>query len=466
MAQFDNKDILSLGKTPLTTVLILAWPAIVEQLLLTLVQYVDTAMVGSIGPMATAAVGINASIMWLINGIISAIAVGFSVVVAQSIGSGDLEKARNTIKQALITTVFMGILLMLGFLVLAPYIPLALGADSTIAPLATKYLKIILLSLPLHMGATIFSSILRCMGDTKTPMFLNATTNVINIILNIFLIFPTREINLFGETITLWGADLGVVGAATATAISTGFIGLMLVVVMFKRKDFFGLYLRESYRPNKQILGAAVKLGLPVALERITITMGQVLMTMIVTRMGSISLAANHIAVTAESISYLPASGIAFAATTLVGQAIGAGKKEEAVKFGKLATRIGVVFLCFTGTCLFLFSNFLAGLFTNDLEVQTLASQMLKIVAFAQPLFAASIVLSGALRGAGDTKWPFAISLLSMWGVRVVLALILTVGFGFGLPAVWIAMVCDLNTKGILCIIRFKTGKWYKKIVT
>ncbi|MEG2295705.1 MAG: MATE family efflux transporter, partial [Oscillospiraceae bacterium] len=112
---------------------------------------------------------------------------------------------------------------------------------------------------------------------------------------------------------------------------------------------------------------------------------------------------------------------------------------------------IGVIFLCFTGLCLFVFSNFLAGLFTNDAQVQELASNMLKIVSFAQPLFAASIVLSGALRGAGDTKWPFAISLICMWGV---------------LPAVWIAMVCDLNMKGILCIIRFRTGKWYKKELT
>ena len=214
------------GKSHLGILMMLAWPAILEQLLLTLVRYVDTAMVGSLGANATAAVAINASPTWLISSILSAIGVGYSVQVAHSIGAKDKQATARIVRQALLAVLFMGISIMLICLLIAPHLPKWMGAQPDVLPDAVRYLQIYVLSLPFQCGSYTFSAVLRCMGDTKTPLILNTAANLLNVVLNFFLIFPTRPTELFGMSFTVPGAGWGVAGAAIATTISTAITGL------------------------------------------------------------------------------------------------------------------------------------------------------------------------------------------------------------------------------------------------
>lgn len=436
----------------------LAIPAIIEQFLITMVSYVDTAMVGSLGAQATAAIAINASSTWLIGGILSSIGVGYSVQVAFYSGAKDFEKVRTVVRQAILAVVVVGLLVMAIGQSIASSLPVWLGAGEDILQDARIYIRIYMLAIPFQCATAVFSAILRCMGDTKTPMVLNTSSNLLNVVLNFFLIFPTRQVG----GITIPGAGLGVAGAAIATATSVSIVGATLVILMYRRHTPYQIHLKEDYRPNKEIIKKAVGLGIPVALERITMSSGQVFMTKMVSGLGTVALAANHVAVTAEGISYMPATGISFAATTLVGQSLGAQKKEDARSYGKLSGWVGFALSAFMGLLLFVFSMPLSSIFSSDSEVIDLSAKMLRIVAFSEPMFGVSIVLSGALRGAGDTRYPFYIGLLCMIGLRCVLAPIFIFVLHMGLEAVWIAMVIDLCVRGVLCILRFGSAKWLR----
>lgn len=438
----------------------LSWPAILEQLLGTLVSYVDTAMVGVLGAAATAAVSINASPIWLVGGILSGIGVGYSVQVANSVGARDEQKARRAIVQALLAVLIVGFGFLAILQLLANHIPHWMGAKPDVLPNAIRYLRFYTLCMPGHAVLYVFSAVLRCTGDTKTPLFLNSSANILNMILNFLLIYPTREVTLFGLTFTVPGAGLGVGGAAAASAISIDVAGLILVMVVLRR---FGLFRRgsgDSLRPNPIIIRTAASLGLPYIAERMSINLGQITMVRIVASIGTTALAAHHIATTAEGLCYLPAYGISAAATALVGQCVGAKSKEDAKAYGVLAGKIGFLLCVVTGAVLFLAARPLAGIFSPDGEVVALTATILRIVSVSEPFFALSIVLFGSLRGANDTRHPMFICLLSMWVVRIVLTVVFVFVFRWGLPGVWAAMALDLILRGILSALRWRSGKW------
>lgn len=445
-------------KATLGAVLFLAWPAIVEQIMITLVQYVDTAMVGSLGSQATAAVGLTASTTWLFNGFFAAAAIGFSVQVAQHLGAGREEEARRVVWQSLRFTVLFGVLMgAVGFALSFP-LPALLGAEPAVQGDASLYFRIMACAMPFTLGTNMFSAVIRCAGDTKTPMVLNLMINVFNVILNTLFIYPTRPVEVLGLRFTMWGAGWGVGGAAFASGLSTALVCLLFLAALFRKKSPIRISLKKRYKFERGCLLAAWRLGLPAALERSIMCVAQIVITAIITGIGTVAVAANHLAVTAESISYLPASGVAVAGTTLVGQAIGAGRKDLAQRFARMVTWMGVGMMTLGGAVLFLFAPQLIMIFSQEAEVIDLGSQVLRIVAFAEPLFGASIVASGALRGAGDSKGPFLISLASMWGVRITLSLAL-VG-GLGLVGVWLAMAAELCARGLIFLARLYRGKW------
>ena len=451
------------SRRPVAVMLALAWPSILEQLLLTLASYVDTAMVGSLGAGATAAVAINSSSVWLITGLLSAVAVGYSVQVAHSIGAGETQRAREIVRQALMAALGFGLAMMALCASLSPWIPRWLGAEEAILPDARRYLFFYTLGLPLQTALAVFSAIFRCMGDTRTPLLFNTGSNLLNVVLNFLLIFDTRTVELFGRPVTLWGAGMGVAGAAIATACSGSLAGLLLTSLAFRRHNPLVISLRDRYRPDSLIIRQAVRLAVPVALERVTISSGQLLLTRIVAGLGTVALAANHVAVTAEGISYLPALGIGFAATTLVGQSVGARDLRGARLYGRLCAVAGLLFSTMGGVLIFLLATPLSRIFSSDPQVVEQAARMLRIVAVAEPMFGVSIVLSGGLRGAGDTTFPFLIVLAGMWAVRVVLAPILLFVFHMGLASAWIAMAADLVVRGGFCILRFLRLDWEKQ---
>ncbi len=441
--------------THLGVLLMLAWPAILEQLLLTLVRYVDTAMVGSLGANATAAVAINSSPTWLITSVLGAIGVGYSVQVAHSIGAKDKHATERVIEQTFLAVVVMGAGITVLCLLISPYLPGWLGAEAAVAPDAVRYLQIFLLSLPFQAGSFAFSAVLRCMGDTKTPLLLNTTANLLNVVLNLFFIFPSRTVTLGGTTLRLFGFGWGVSGAAIATAIATTVTGVGITYCAMFRKKEYTISLRDCFKPDRTIIRRAMELGIPTALERAIVTSGQLVITRINASLGTTALAAAHVAITAEALSYLPADGISYATTALVGQSYGAKEYEDSRRYGILAGWTGFTLSSIMGTLLFLFAHPLASIFSSDPGVIELAANMLRIVAICQPMFGVAIVLSGALRGLGDTRFPLVISIAGMWLVRCTTAPLLVYVLGLGLAGSWVAMVFDLCLRGALCIFRF-----------
>ncbi|SHK03684.1 putative efflux protein, MATE family [Anaerobranca californiensis DSM 14826] len=444
---------------PRKRVMNLAWPAILEMFMSTLVQFVDTAMVGQLGAVAISAVSLNTSPMWFITGIFTGVSVGATALVARYIGANKLGEANNAAKQSLILGTIMGAIITILTLTLGQYLPKFMGAEPEVLPYATMYLKILGTTFILHFISFIASGILRGAGDTKTPMRINVLANIVNIIGNFFLIFPTRELIIGNTVITIWGADLGVIGAAISTAFSRGLAGIIVLYILFSGKLNIKLK-KEKIFFDVDMLFKILKIGAPAAMERVVMSSGQILFTRVVATLGTTVLAAHHLAIVAESISYMPGFGFSMAATTLVGQGLGENKPDDAYKYGMETLKIAAIVMTFMGVVFFFFPHYLLRIFSNDHEVIAYGSLALKIVAFSQPFFASAMVLSGALRGAGDTVWPLLFAVIGMWVIRLSLAYILVFGFNLALMGAWIAMAVDLGVRGTMMYIRFKNGKW------
>lgn len=438
----------------------IAWPTILENIMVTLVSFVDTAMVGRLGEDATAAVAVNASPGWLLNGACAAIQVGATVLVAQSIGAGDIKGARRVARQALTMGLMLGAFFLLLMQAISGALPVMLRAEPQVAPVATAYIRVVSLSYIAHFTGMVLSGILRGSGDTKTPMKANLAANIVNIIGNFFLIYPSRTVNLMGLEIPVWGAGMGVMGAAIPTAISMTMVGVVLFIRIARGKGAIRFERHESYRPQWRVARGMLRIGMPAAMERVCVNAGHMVFQTMVAGLGTAALAAHHLATTAESLSYMPAYGFGVSATTLVGQAVGAGDTKGARRYGSLTILIGVIGMSCTGFVLFFFPEWLLGIFTGVQEVITLGAPALRVEALAQPFFAMSIVASGALSGAGDTRTPMVIGLASMWGVRLGVAALCVYGFGMGLTGAWVGMATDLTVRGILTYARFRSSRW------
>ena len=442
-------------------VLMLAWPSIIEQLLHTAVNYVDTAMVGSIGTFATASIGVCQSTIFLLMGVMNAAGLGFSVMVARKIGEGNHEEARTILRQSMLAVVAVGLgLTLLVELILAPNLPRWMGAEPDVLPHAITYFRIIGANYLLNTGMIMATNMLRCMGDTKTPLKFNILTNLVNVVGNFLLIYPTRTLTVVGITFTMPGAGLGVAGAAAATVLATAFSAVCLLSVLFLRKGPLQISLREDYRPRPDIIKQAFHLGVPSFLERAVISGGQIVSTAMISGLGTAALAAHQLANSGESLCYMPIFGFSVAATTLVAQNLGAGDKERAFKQGAWSTWMSVAVMCTTSAIMFILAPNIIDLFSNDAAVIALGGRVLRIEAFAEPFFAIATVVAGVLRGAGDTRWPFYISLAGMWLMRVPIAFILINLFDWGLEAIWVGMAVDLFVRGVLCLWRFYKRTW------
>lgn len=453
-------DLLAEDRHPLKAIWFLAWPTLIEQLLLTCVQYADTAMVGAVGPASTAAIAVSASTTWLINGLFTGLATGFAVLVGRAIGAAELERARRIAVQALLAAVCGGGLLSLLVMFIARYLPGWMGAEPAIRADATAYLTIIAAGYVFNCTLVVCSNLLRCAGDSRTPMFFNLLTNIINVILNFFLIFRPRDRVLFGRTVHLWGAGQGVSGAAAASVIAVAFSAVMLVIRLWRGGT--ALRLRGTGRPRHEgaVWSSAFHYGLPVTLERITISGGQIVLTALVTGLGTTALAAHQYAVTAEAMVYLPMFGFSSAATTLVAQSLGARNPRLARRFGDWCLGGGVVMMTVLGGLLFAFAPQLVGLFTRSREVAALGGSVLRVQACAEPLFAASTIIFGALRGSRDNRFAAIAGVVGMWLVRLPLAWILLRTTRLGLYCVWIAMASDMVARAAIAMIRYRQYRW------
>ena len=449
------------SRRPSFTIVMLAWPVFIEQILVSLVSYVDTAMVGSMGANATAAVSISNSPNMLVNGTIMAIGVGFTAMISRSIGAEDLQRAKDLMRQALLVVVALGLPLMCLLLLLAEKIPLWMGAQAEILPDAAVYNRIIAASLIFRTMSMIITSIMRGYGDTKTPMFVNIGVNIVNVIGNFLLIYPTRTMSLFGMEFTMIGAGWGVAGAAAATSGSATIGALIMLAVLFLKKGPMQLSIKGQYMPDWAILKTVFRISLPAAFERIAMSSAGIITTSTVATLGTVAVAANSLYLTAESMCFMPGFAFSTAATTLVGQSLGAKRPDLAEKYVKITAKIASVVMLFM---LYVFAGPILRMFTPDLAVIALGTICLQYDAFIQVPQMLAQVLAGALRGAGDTKWTFIIITVSMWGVRILGTVIGIRVLNFGLEAACLAMCADQCVRCILFFLRYRTGKWKEVI--
>ncbi len=416
-------------------------PAILAQLTSIMMQYIDTAMVGNLGAGASAAIGVVSTSTWLLNGLCSAVATGFSVQAAQKIGARQERDARHVLKHALVFALcFSGILMAAAIGISGP-LPIWLGAGTDIQKNASIYFFIYACSLPAFQLQSLAGSMLQCSGNMRTPAILDAAMCGLDVGFNLLFI-----------------QFFGVPGAALGTALATIVICIAKLWAVCVSSPILNIRRKEPCPFRKAILSHMVRIGLPMGFEHIAICGAMILSTRIIAPLGTAAMAANSIAVTAESICYMPGYGIANAATTLVGQSIGAGRKTLAKSFSNLSTLLGCLIMTGAGILMYFACPLIFRMLTPDMQVQQLATDVLRIELFAEPLFAASIVASGALRGAGDSLVPCLLNLASIWGVRLTLSVLL-VG-QFGLSGVWVAMCAELCVRGILLVYRQQRFRW------
>lgn len=443
----------------LSVVWMLSIPGILAQISEIAMQYIDAAMVGSLGAAASASIGLVSSSTWLIGGMISGTATGFSVQIAHAAGAKDHEKARSVLRQGIIVSFLISLVLCVIGTIVSFYLPAWLGGEASLRHDATMYFMIYALFIPMRMMYFLNQSALQCIGNMKTPSILSASLCILDIIFNYFLIFDTHAVELFGMEIIVPGAGMGVAGAALGTALSYVVAAIPMMYASCIRSPILSLLSHKgSWKLQQETLREAVRIGLPLAIEQVAMTSAQVYSTRIVAPLGTNAIAANSFAVTAESLCYMPGYGIASAATTLVGQSIGAQRKAHARSFAWITTGMGMGIMALTGIVMYFFSPIVFSFLTPDTAVQQLGVSVLRIELLAEPLFGASIVAAGALRGAGDTLVPGVMNFLSIWGVRITLATILSQSMG--LAGVWIGMSVELMFRGIIFLVRLARGRW------
>ena len=443
----------------------LSIPAVIAQLSSIIMQYIDAAMVGSLGAKASASIGLVSTSTWLLGGLCVAAATGFSVQVAHCIGASDLQGAKDVLRQSISAALFFSLLLAGIGAIISDTLPQWLGGDVSIYRNASLYFLIFSLSLPALQINFLAGSMLRCSGNIHIPSLLGAVMCILDIIFNFLLIFPSREASVAGLRIFLPGAGLGVKGAAFGTAAAEVVVSAVLMWYLCTRSSELKLVRKYgNSRIQTKILKQALRIGLPMGLEHIVFCGAQIMTTVIVAPLGLFAIAANSFAITAESLCYMPGHGIADAATTLVGQSIGAKRYELTRNFARITVFMGIAVMGVMGSVMYLFAPQIIGMMTPVEEIRSLAVMVLRIEAFAEPMFAAAIVSYGIFIGAADTLVPCLMNFFSIWGIRLSLAALLAPSLG--LKGVWIAMCVELCFRGIIFFIRLKGERWMKKEVT
>ncbi|MBR1933218.1 MAG: MATE family efflux transporter [Prevotella sp.] len=458
MADQQKTDLLSYireGRTmtqseKLRLIVQLSVPSILAQISATVMFFIDYAMVGHLGEKATASVGLVETTTWLMGGLASAVSMGFSVQVAHFIGAKDYEAARRVLRQSLVCCFLWSFLLSLICVAVHSRLPFWLGGTEEIAHDASMYFLIIGLAGMLFQMEGLAGSMLKCSGNMKIPSALNILMCVLDVVFNYCFIYLL---------------DMGVKGAAMGTAMAELVTAALMLYFLLWRSPMLKLTTLNSqlrsFFPTSDVVRTAFKIGAPMGLQHLLMGSAQIVSTIIVAPLGTVAIAANSMAITVESLCYMPGYGIAEAATTLVGQGIGAGQKALTRSFAHMSVGLGILVMTLMGVLMYVFAPELMAIMSPVDGIIDLGAQVLRIEAFAEPMFAATIVANGVFIGAGDTLIPAMMSLSSMWGVRLTLAA--TLAPRFGLRGVWVAMAIDLTFRGIIFLARLFRGNWQKR---
>ncbi len=463
ISQIQNGESMTL-RQQLALTAKLSGPAIMAQLSTILMQYIDASMVGRLGADQSASVGLMNSSLWMFWGVCSMLTMGFSVQVAHRLGAKDTDGARAVLRQGIVACLIAGTVISLFGLSIAGQLPVWLGAESSICHGATVYFATFISALPILILNYLAGGMLRCAGNMKIPGLLSVCMCLLDIIFNFFLIFPAREISIGGIDIAIPGAGLGIFGAALGTVAAECICAAALMWYLCRRQEGLnlrGAHAKGSYRPTLEILRKAAKISMPMTAEHIIFCGAQITITIIVAPLGVVAIAANAFAVTAESLCYMPGFGIGEAATTLCGQSYGAGRFDLVRRFCHLTTGLGIAIMSLMALIMYIGAPIMMQIMTPVAEIASAGAEVLRIEAWAEPMYAASIVTYGAFVGVGDTLLPAIMNFGSIWLVRIPLAAVMAPMFG--LKGVWIAMAVELIFRGIIFLWRMKSGSWLKK---
>ena len=439
----------------------LSIPAIISQISSILMQFIDASMVGSLGAGPSASIGLVSTTTWLFAGLSVACATGFYVQVSHLLGSKDTANARNVLRQSLVMSLIFSLAVCIIGCAISGPLPRWLGGEEAIRHDASMYFLIFILSLPALQLNMLASGMLRSSGNMVTPSLLNVLMCLLDVVFNYFLIFPSRTVTLSGISIFVPGAGMGVAGAAVGTALASVTVAAMLLHSLCVKSPELNLVQEKgSFRPTWQCFRNAIGIALPMGCERVIMCGAQIMSTVIIAPLGTIAIAANSFAITVESLCYMPGHGVSNAATTLVGQSIGAGRRDLTWRFAHISVLMGIAVMTVMGVVMYVTAPAMMGIMTPDAAVQELGTKILRIEAFAEPMYAASIVVYGVFVGVGDTLVPSIMNLGSIWAVRLTLAAVLAPKFG--LQGVWIAMCVELCSRGIIFLIRLYRKKWLK----
>ena len=426
----------------------LSIPSILAQISATVMFFIDASMVGHLGAKASAAIGLVESTGWLMGGLASAANMGFSVQVAHFIGANDFEAARRVLRQSLVCCIIWALMISLTSVIISPFLPYWLGGTEEIAHDAFVYFAIFGACGIFFQMEGLAGSMLKCSGNMKIPSLLNIGMCVMDVCFNYLFIYIL---------------DLGVMGAAIGTGLAMLITaGLMLYFLLVKSKMLSLIGRSGSFKPKEDTVKTAFKIGAPMGLQHMLMGGAYVVSTLIVAPLGTIAIAAHSLAITVESLCYMPGYGIAEAATTLVGQGIGAGQRILTRSFAYMSVGLGIAVMTLMGILMWIFAPELMGIMSPVEEVISLGTQVLRIEAWAEPMFAAAIVANGVFIGAGDTMIPAMMSLCSMWLVRLTLAASLAPKYG--LKGVWTAMAIELTFRGSIFLARLFKGGWANKL--
>ena len=432
----------------LRLIISLSIPSILAQISATVMFFIDASMVGHLGAKASASIGLVETTGWLMGGLGAAANMGFSVQVAHAIGANDFERARRVLRQSLVCCLLWSLSITTVALLVSGRLPYWLGGSAEIAHDASLYFALIGVFGIFYQIEGLGGSMLKCSGNMKIPSMLNICMCLMDVIFNYLFIY------ILG---------MGVMGAALGTGLAELVTACLMMYFLLVRSDMLSLVGRPgSFKPKADVVQNAIKIGAPMGLQHLLMGGAQIVSTLIVAPLGTVAIAAHSLGITVESLCYMPGFGIAEAATTLVGQSFGAGKRKLTQSFAHMSTGLGVAVMTLMGVLLWIFASELMSLMTPVDEIIAIGAECLRIEAFAEPMFAASIVINGIFIGVGDTLRPAIMSLASMWGVRLTLAALLATTYG--LPGVWTAMAIELTFRGIIFLVRLVQGGWMRKM--
>lgn len=423
----------------LPAILALAWPTMLEQLMHTAVQYIDVAMVGSLGTQATAAVGATSTVNWLVSSTISAVGVGFLAYISQACGAGDMTRAKKASAQSVFAVLVLGALFTALTLGLSRKVPVWMQVDPQIQAISATYFFILYSPMLFRAATIIFGTVLRAAGDTKTPMWVGVFVNIINVLLNFLLIYPSRSMTILGGEVWMPGAGWGIIGAGIASAISFAAGGIFMTIRLLRHKKISPV--GYSIKPDRVVLGPCLKVALPNCLQRFGTSLGYVVFAAMINSVGEVATAAHTIANTVESAFYIPGYGMQTAAATLAGNAWGAKDRNRVHALSRMIIPVEVGMMILSGGLLFLLAPDMMALFSKEMQVVALGTVVLRMVALSEPFYGVSIIIEGMMQGMGNTMIPFVCNIIGMWAIRILGTFLCISCFGMGLIAAWACMI-------------------------